>query len=220
MNAWETVDWPKQVPRCLDLTSKGSHENWKTFCLQTSTSKTATRPGRSTLRDRFSSPFGRSSEMLILPRQRNATDPESVPPMKEADKIRKNAPGKLRKKLTPEQFHVTQEHGTREGLQSSLLKGQARRHVSLRRLWRAAVQLRYENSIRGRAGPSFSNAAAEGTVTTHEENSYGMRRTEVRCANCGAHLGHVFPDGPGPTGLRYCINGCALDLDTKSKSGA
>ena len=50
--------------------------------------------------------------MLILPRQRNATDPESVPPMKEADKIRKNAPGKLRKKLTPEQFHVTQEHGT------------------------------------------------------------------------------------------------------------
>ena len=57
-------------------------------------------------------------------------------------------------------------------------------------------------------------------MTTHEDNSYGMRRTEVRCTNCGAHLGHVFPDGPGPTGLRYCIDNCALDLDTKSKSGA
>src|SRR6516225_11070098 len=90
MNAWETVDWPKQVPRCLDLTSKGSHANWKTFCLQTSTSKTATRPGRSTLRDRFSSPLRKVIRDAYIAARRNATDPESVPPMREADKIRKN----------------------------------------------------------------------------------------------------------------------------------
>ena len=139
--------------------------------------------------------------------------------MKEADKIRKNAPGKLRKKLTPEQFHVTQEHGTERAFSHPYYKD--KRDGMYRCVVCGAPLFSSDTKFDSGTGwPSFTNAAAEATVTTHEDNSYGMRRTEVRCTNCGAHLGHVFPDGPGPTGLRYCIDNCALDLDTKSKSSA
>lgn len=123
-----------------------------------------------------------------------------------------------RQKLTPEQFNVTREHGTERAFSHSY---HAEKRDGMYRCVCCGAPL-FKSDAKfdsGTGWPSFTDAAAEGTVTTHEDNSYGMRRIEVRCAKCDAHLGHVFPDGPGPAGLRYCINGCALDLDTDASGG-
>ena len=145
--------------------------------------------------------------------------------MRKADKINKTDDAKLaaseaewREKLTPEQFHVTRQHGTERAFSHPYYND--KRDGMYRCVCCGAPLFNSDTKFDSGTGwPSFTAASAEGTVTTHEDNSYGKRRIEVRCANCGAHLGHVFPDGPGPTGMRYCINGCALDLDTEGKSG-
>jgi methionine-R-sulfoxide reductase len=70
----------------------------------------------------------------------------------------------------------------------------------------------------GTGWPSFDRAIAAGTVTEHTDRSFGMARTEILCAKCGGHLGHVFPDGPTDTGLRYCVNSLSLTYEQRSES--
>ncbi|MEM8573126.1 MAG: peptide-methionine (R)-S-oxide reductase MsrB [Pseudomonadota bacterium] len=123
-----------------------------------------------------------------------------------------------REHLTPEQFHVMHEHGTERAFSHPY--HQEKRAGMYRCAGCGAVLFSSGTKFDSGTGwPSFTDVAAADTVTTHEDNSYGMRRVEVRCGSCEAHLGHVFPDGPGTTGLRYCINGCALELDTESPDG-
>ena len=100
-----------------------------------------------------------------------------------------------RKKLSPEQYHVTREHGTERAFSHPYYN--EKREGMYRCVCCGAPLFNSDTKFDSGTGwPSFTGA--EDTVTLHEDNSYGMRRTEVRCANCAAHLGHVFPDGPGP----------------------
>jgi peptide-methionine (R)-S-oxide reductase len=121
-----------------------------------------------------------------------------------------------RRTLSPEQFHVLREHGTeRPGtspLNAEKRSGTFRCGGCGKELF--ASDTKFES---GTGWPSFW-APLEGAVATTVDSSLGMTRTEVHCAQCGGHLGHVFPDGPRPTGLRYCMNGVALEFDPEAGS--
>jgi peptide-methionine (R)-S-oxide reductase len=115
-----------------------------------------------------------------------------------------------REKLTPEQFRVLRKHGT-ERAGTSPLNAEKREGVFV---CAGCGQALYQSNTKFESGtgwPSFW-APIEGAVATQVDRSFFTTRTEVHCARCNGHLGHVFPDGPRPTGLRYCMNGVAMEF--------
>jgi peptide-methionine (R)-S-oxide reductase len=114
--------------------------------------------------------------------------------------------------LSPERYRVLREKGTEPAWSGALLD------VHDPGLFRCAAcgaaLFRSDDKFESGSGwPSFTRAAEEGIIEEHRDGSHGMIRTEITCAGCGGHLGHVFPDGPRPTGLRYCINSLSLEFE-------
>jgi peptide-methionine (R)-S-oxide reductase len=117
-----------------------------------------------------------------------------------------------KRRLTEDQFLVTRRAGTERPFTGAYVDTET--PGVYRCVCCGAELFRSETKFHSGSGwPSFTAPSEEAAVTTREDLSHGMRRTEVLCASCGAHLGHLFPDGPRPTGLRYCVNSVALDLD-------
>ena len=129
-------------------------------------------------------------------------------------KVAKTA-AEWRKQLTPIQYFVTREHGTEPAFSGPHLN--EKRSGTYTCICCGNPLFSSETKFNSRTGwPSFYAPLAAEAVSEHQDRSLFMRRTEVRCATCEAHLGHVFPDGPKPTGLRYCMNGFALDFAPKT----
>ena len=117
--------------------------------------------------------------------------------------------GEWRETLTPEQFRVTRKHGTERAF-TSPLNDEKRSGIFACVCCGEPLFGSDDKFDSGTGWPSYTQPVGQGTVSAHEDRSLFATRTEVRCTKCDAHLGHVFPDGPEPTGLRYCINGVAL----------
>jgi peptide-methionine (R)-S-oxide reductase len=116
-----------------------------------------------------------------------------------------------KKLLTPEQFYVARQHGTERPFSSPLNR---EKRTGLFKCVCCGAPL-FSSSTKfdsGTGWPSFWAPVDKTAVSENADGSWLMRRTEVRCASCDAHLGHVFPDGPKPTGARYCMNGVALSF--------
>ncbi|HML00425.1 MAG TPA: peptide-methionine (R)-S-oxide reductase MsrB [Acidimicrobiales bacterium] len=117
-----------------------------------------------------------------------------------------------RAELPAERYHVLREKGTEPAFTGTLLDVH---DPGLFRCAGCGAELfRSDDKFESGSGwPSFTRAVTDGVVVETEDRSHGMIRTEITCARCGGHLGHVFPDGPAPTGLRYCVNSLSLEFE-------
>lgn len=119
-----------------------------------------------------------------------------------------------RKELSPEEYYVTREKGTERAFSGKYWDC----HEAGTYLCRCCKTELFSSEHKFDSGcgwPSFYTTLSDQNVSEHEDLTHGMRRVEVTCTACGAHLGHVFPDGPAPTRLRYCINSASIDLEKK-----
>lgn len=133
-----------------------------------------------------------------------------------ADKINKTEE-EWKQQLSPEQYNVTRQAGTERAFTGKYWD--TKDEGTYNCVCCGAPLFSSETKFNSGTGwPSFYQPVDETAVEEHTDRSYGMSRTEARCAQCGAHLGHVFPDGPRPTGLRYCMNSASLDLKAEGVS--
>ena len=129
--------------------------------------------------------------------------------------MKKKSDKEWKEKLSPDQYYILREKGTEPPFSGKLYHNKEKGIYHCAACGSALFKsdTKYDS---GSGWPSFFEPVSKDAVNEHQDSSLGMIRTEITCNNCGGHLGHVFPDGPKPTGLRYCVNSISLDFKKKA----